>query len=486
MNRRNFIQTLAGAAALNAMPPVFAQPNAAKPNIVFILIDDLGWGDFSCYGSKFHETPNIDALAREGVKFTHAYAGSSVCSPSRGAILTGQAPARSHLTQWIPGNKKQNKPLIEPQTELHLRKGIPTIASELKKVGYKTGIVGKWHLGDGEYMPSSFGFDVDYGGDNHGHPSWPSHYFGPFPTPGLEGYGKDDYLTEVLEQKAEAFIDSAKKDNKPFFLYYAHYAVHLPLGAREKMIEKYRAKNGNQDEPDPTYAAMIESVDNTVGKLRAKLKSLGMDKDTIIVLTSDNGGVGFQGRNLHRVTDNGGLHGGKGYLYEGGIREPLIVYWPGVTKAGTVSEVPVIGMDFFPTLLRMGGVTAPTNDGADLTPLLHGGAAPDRKTLFWHYPHYSDQGATPTGAMLQGDWRLIEFFDNGHVELYNLRLDPGEQYDFASSFSGRAQAMLKELKAWQKSVNAAMPTPATAHTQSLQKEGRAGCSWDPSPGCLED
>lgn len=536
MNRRDFLGHLAGfagASTLMDLPKLLhaAQATGAQkrklPNIVMFLVDDLGWGDLGCYGNTFHETPNIDKLAHDGMKFNRAYAGAPVCSPSRAAIITGQFPARLRLTQWIPGNTYPNKKLIEAPTLAHLPAGVPTIASELKALGYRTGSVGKWHLGgetgnssvgrsgkavggDGEqgkgarsssatpanpgdnksFLPENFGFDFNIAGDGHGNPGAPNHYFGPFHYHNLEGYTEKDLLTEVLTTKMDEFLTESAKG--PFFLYMAEYAVHMPLQEREALIEKYRKKNGGREEPDPIYAAMVESVDVALGNLRDKLEELGLSDDTIILLTSDNGGVGFQGRRLHFVANNGGLRAGKGFLYEGGIREPLIAYWPGVTKAGTTTDVPVIFMDFLPTMLSMANGPTPKHrcDGLDMSPLLRAGSSLGREALYWHYPHYSDQGGTPTGAILEGDWKLIEFFEDGHLELYNLREDSGEQYNLASTFDDRAAAMHARLVEWRKSVGAMMPKPNPNRNPALDERrvGPIGCSAAPEPKtpCIED
>lgn len=486
-NRRQFLEELAGLTALSMLPrSVHANERAKQPNIVFFLVDDLGWGDLSCYGNTFHETPNIDRLAREGMRFNQAYAAAPVCSPSRAAILTGKAPARLGLTQWIPGTIYPHKKLLEAPSAPHLDLKSVTIAQLLKSAGYQTAAIGKWHLGGEGYLPESFGFDVNIAGDQHGSP--PS-YFGPFPFHHLTGFTKDDYLTDVLTEKMEGHIrDVASKG--PFFLYMAEYAVHIPLQARLNMVEKYRRKNGGKDEPDPVYAAMIESVDMAIGRLRTALADAGVADNTLILLTSDNGGVGFQHRNLHRIASNGGLRGGKGFLYEGGIREPLIVHWPGVVGSGSTCSAPVIGMDFLPTLARIAGAgSAPAPcDGIDIAPLLHGQNPPQRDTLYWHYPHYSDQGGKPSGAIREGDWKLIEDFEDDHIELYNLALDPGEQYDFSSSFAPRAEDLRVKLQAWQSQVGAAMPRPNPESDPKLAKlhRGRAGCSWLPSAQCRED
>lgn len=496
-NRRRFLEMLAGGAFAASLPPAagaFADhAPASRPNIVFFLVDDLGYGDLGCYGNTFAETPHIDGLRRDGMLFTQAYASAPVCSPSRASILTGQSPARLHLTQWIPGTLYPHKKLLEAPSAHHLDLAVPTLAERLRQSGYQTAAIGKWHLGGEGYLPENFGFDVNIAGDNHGSP--PS-YFGPFHFHNLTGYTAKDYLTEVLTAKMDDYIRQAAARG-PFFLYMAEYSVHIPLQARQAMIEKYRSKNGGGSEPDPVYAAMIESTDIALGSLRAALERAGVAQNTLIVLTSDNGGVGFQGRNLHRIANNGGLRAGKGFLYEGGIREPLLVHWPGVTRPSATCQVPVIGADFLPTLLSAAGAGAPSQpapvsagpcDGLDFTSLLRGGSSLQRDTLFWHYPHYSDQGGTPSGAIRQGDWKLIEFFEDDQVELYNLALDPGEQYNFASSFAARAEDLRAQLHKWRESVNATMPSPNPSFNPELAtiRRGPAGCSWSPSATCRED
>ena len=485
-NRREFLGLLAAGAA--------AWPDAAKaagknsrPNIVFFLVDDLGYGDLGCYGNKFADTPHIDRLARESMQFTNAYAGAPVCSPSRASIMTGEAPARLHLTQWIPGGKYPHKKLTEAANAPHLPADAVTLARQLKKVGYQTAAIGKWHLGDTGFLPEQFGFDVNVAGDMHG--ATPN-YFGPFNFHNLQGYTKQDYLTEVLTAKMEGYIAEAAAAKEPFFLYMAEYSVHIPLMARAAAVEKYKKKNGGKDEPDPTYAAMIEATDTALGKLRAALEKAGVADNTILILTSDNGGVGFQNTSLHRIANNGGLRAGKGFLYEGGIREPLLVHWPGVTKPGSRCDAPVVGMDFMPTICGMAnaGATGQVCDGVDFAPLLRGQKSLEREAIYWHYPHYSDQGGTPAGAMREGDWKLIEFYEDGHLELYNLALDPGEQYDFASTFSGRAEQMRRKLETWREGVNALMPKPNPEYNPMLAKvhAGPVGCSWDASAACKED
>jgi len=458
----------------------------SRPNVVFFLIDDLGYGDLGCYGNTFCETPNIDRLARDSMRFTNAYASAPVCSPSRASILTGQSPARLHLTQWIPGVVYPHKKLREAASAQHLASGVMTIAEQLRRAGYQTASIGKWHLGGDGFLPENFGFDVNIAGDVQGKP--PS-YFGPFQFHNLEGYTKNDYLTDVLTEKMDAYVQQAAAKG-PFFLYMSEYSVHLPLEAKVAMVEKYRRKNGGKGEPDPVYAAMIESTDLALGSLRATLERAGVADNTIIILTSDNGGVGFQGRDLHRIANNGGLRAGKGFLYEGGIREPLIAHWPGVTRPGSSCDVPVIGEDFLPTLAQLAGAGAATQpcDGIDIGGLFRGERAPARDALYWHYPHYSDQGGTPTGAIREGDWKLMEFFEDSHVELYNLALDPGEQYDFSSSFAPRAEELRRKLHDWRTQMSADLPTPNSDYDPALAfaRRGPSGCSWEHSGSCLED
>jgi arylsulfatase A len=485
--RRQVLAGLAGSAGLAAFPRVLKSSRNTKPNIVLFLVDDLGWGDLGCYGDTFHQTPNINRLAVEGMKFTSGYAAAPVCSPSRAAIQTGKSPARLHLTQWIPDQASDlddaNQKLIEPPTPQHLDLSVPTIAELLKRVGYHTAAIGKWHLGGNGYLPEKFGFDVNVAGDHHGEPALPNHYFGPFHYHNLTGYTKSDYLTEVLTNKMDQFLEQAVH-HQPFFLYMAEYSVHIPLQARQPLIEKYHRQNGNRDEPDPVYAAMVESVDTALGNLRATLARLGVADNTVIYLTSDNGGnhggialrgVGFDDPDPHRVADNGFLRAGKGFLYEGGVREPFIVYWPGVTKPGSVCDVPVAGTDIMPTIMSMidEGPAPEPCDGIDISGLFHGKTSLERDALYWHYPNYSPQGGTPSGAIRQGDWKLLEFFEGGNVELYNLASDPGEQHNCASRYSDRAMTMQRRLQAWRRSVNAAMPTPNPRFNST-----RAGLSAD--------
>ncbi len=442
------------------------------PNVIFILADDLGWRDLGCYGSTFYETPNLDRLAAQGVRFTDAYAACNVCSPTRASILSGKYPARLHLTDWLPGRpdgptQKLKRPVI--RGELPLEEF--TVAEAMKAGGYATGFLGKWHLGGPEFFPEKQGFDLNLGGCSLGHP--PS-YFSPYKIPTLPDGPPGEYLTDRLTDEALKFIE--EKREQPFLLYFSHYAVHNPQQAKPELVERFKAKLAKMPssaEPEfisdhgrqvrtvqdkPIYAAMVASLDESVGRVLAKLDELKLADRTIVVFMSDNGGLSTA---EGTPTSNLPLRMGKGWNYEGGIREPLIVKWPGVTKAGSVSAAPVISTDFYPTFLEMCGLPARPEqhlDGVSFAPLLRGETMPERP-LFWHYPHYSNQGGGPGGAMRLGDWKLIENFEDESVELYHLPEDIGESQNLAAREPKRAAAMLERLRAWRDSVDAQMMTP---------------------------
>jgi arylsulfatase A-like enzyme len=445
---------------------------AKHPNIIFLLLDDLGWKDFGCYGSTYYETPNLDKLAAEGIRFTNAYAACPVCSPTRASIMTGKYPARLHLTDWIPGRKQwPAAKLLTPGFEQQLPIEETTVAELLKPLGYRTASIGKWHLGGQRFWPESQGFDLNVAGTQHGSPA---SYFGPFDLPNLKGGTKDDYLTEKLTEAAERFIEESAPRG-PFFLYLPEFTVHIPLQAREAMVEKYRRKYGGKDFPNPVYAAMVESFDIAVGRIRRKLDELGIAGNTILFVTSDNGGLRYEGSSARPVTDNSPLRAGKGHLYEGGIREPLLVRWPGVTKAGRVSDVPVSSVDYLPTIVEMaGGRAAGGIDGVSIAPLLRGGGAPKRDALYWHYPHYSNQGGVPGGAVRKDDWQLIEFYEDGRLELFNLRDDIGERHNLALKEPGKAAELHELLKTWRKRVNATMPSPNPNYDPAKADQGLTG------------
>lgn len=466
-SRRDFLRW-AGWGVLSATlaPFAFARGgqglDKAKPNFVFILIDDLGWADVGCFGSKFYETPNIDRLAAGAMRFTDGYAACAVCSPTRASIMTGKYPARLHITDWIAGEgNRPSQKLTIPEWQQFLPLTETTIAKALKGAGYTTGAIGKWHLGGPEYFPEHHGFDVNVAGGDIGHPA---SYFWPFGAkknahrvPGLaERGGKEgDYLTDQLTDEAEQFI-AANKD-KPFFLYFAHYAVHTPLMAKPDKLAKYKAKTPLDEQKNATYAAMIESMDESVGRILRQLTTLGLADNTVVVFTGDNGGLWPQ------ATSNAPLRAGKGYPYEGGTREALIVKWPGVTQPGATCATPVCSIDFFPTLLEIAGVPLPGPvDGLSLVPLLKQTGVPAREALYWHYPHYwggVPPRVRPFGAVRAGDWKLIEFYEDMNCELYNLKDDLGETRDLAKDKPEQVAELRAKLHAWRASVGAQMPTP---------------------------
>lgn len=424
-----------------------------KPNVVLILVDDMGWTDLACYGSDLHETPHVDRLARDGMRFTQAYSACTVCSPSRAAILTGKYPARLHITDWIPGQMPDNPRMLVPDWTKFLPLEETTLADVFHQAGYATASIGKWHLGGEATYPEKHGFDLNIAGTAA--PSPPT-YFSPWKIATLHDGRDGEYLTDRMAAEAEKFIAGAK--DKPFFLYLPHFGVHTPVQGRADLVEKYRAKpRGKLRHQNAAYAAMVQSIDDAVGRVRRKLDELGLAERTIMVFVSDNGG---------RVptTSNAPLRVGKGSCYEGGTRVPLIVHWPGAIKAGSECHTPVMGIDLYPTILEMAGLTDLARrqlDGVSLAPLLKQTGDLQRDALYWHYPHhqhYQLGGAMPYGAIRAGDFRLIEFFDDQHVELYNLRDDLGEQHDLAAKLPEKAQQLRARLAAWRREVGAQMPT----------------------------
>ena len=443
----------------------------STPNIMFFLIDDLGYSDIGCYGSEYYETPNIDRLASEGVKFTSAYSCSSVCSPSRAAILTGKNPGRLRITHAIPiqGYKRlKNTKLIGADYVKNLPLEEITIAEVLKEAGYKTATLGKWHVSWEEWgYPENQGFDLNVGGGWMGNPG---NYFCPFNgkwrmTPDhpyrewnvISGCEEGDYLTDRLTEEAIKFIEDNKEG--PFFLYLQHYAVHTPLQAKESLIQKYKRKKPDsiRDHSNPVYAAMIESVDKSVGIISEKLNELGLSENTIVIFTSDNGGHG-------RITSNWPLRGNKGNFYEGGIRVPLIVKWPDHMKAGTVNNSLFMGTDFYPTLLGLTGLPLKPKqhlDGVDLSSSLLNGEEVDREEpLIWHFPNYIGAGhpnpATPVSVIRDGDWKLIERFEDNTTELYNLKEDLSEVNNLSKELPVKVR---EKLKSWRNDVNVQLPVP---------------------------
>ncbi len=466
MTHSRLVHSLAVALLLGAFAPA---PAAARPpNIVFILMDDLGWADIGANGSAFYQTPNIDSLAREGVRFTDAYAAAPVCSPTRAAILTGKYPARLHLTDWLPGRlDRADQKLLRPVIEQMLAQNEFTLPEALQTAGYVSAHIGKWHLGDDGFGPLGQGFAVNIAGD---HTGTPLSYFAPFQRdgrfmPGLENAPPGEYLTDRLTTEAERFMES--KRDQPFFLYLTHYAVHIPLQAKADLIAKHRARMPAGSQTNAVYAAMIESMDGSVGRVLKKLDVLGLVTNTVVVFTSDNGGLATREGPNTPATSNAPLRNGKGYLHEGGLRVPLLVRWPGKFAAGAVVNTPVISMDFFPTLIELAGLQVPGKfDGVSLVPLLKGQGGITRDAIFWHYPHYANQmrspeapaGGGPGAAMRAGNWKLIQHFESGRHELYDLGKDIGERNNLADAMPDKVLEMGKQLHAWQNSVNAQWPT----------------------------
>lgn len=457
-SRRDFLRIAGVGAAALVMPGSIlkAEGDRKKPNIVFILIDDMGQRDLGCYGRKEYETPNIDKLASQGMLFTDGYAACPVCSPTRASIMTGKYPARLHLTDWIAGHVKPKAKLKIPDWTKYLPLEEVTMAEALKPAGYATAAIGKWHLGGEEYLPEKQGFDLNFGGAHQGQPS---SYFSPYKLHNVTDNKDGEYLTDRLTDEALKFIEanastgSAQGKAKPFYLYFAHYAVHTPLQAKKDLVEKFKA-NGlpEKGQNGAVYAAMIKSVDECVGRLMSKLDELGISDNTVVIFMSDNGG-------LQSVTSNAPLRAGKGTLYEGGIREPWIVKWPGVVKAGSKCSVPVTSVDYYPTILEMSDVKAGHGqvlDGVSIVPLLKESGEVKREALYWHYPHYHI--TNPGGAIRCGDFKLIEYYEDGKLELYDLKNDLSETTDLAARMPEKAAELRKKLDDWRKSIGAQMPT----------------------------
>ncbi|NLY00704.1 MAG: sulfatase [Rhodopirellula sp.] len=449
---------------------------ADKPNIVFFLVDDLGQRDLGCYGSTFYETPNIDRLAGQGAKLTNGYAACPVCSPTRASIMTGKYPQRTGVTDYIgaaqPPQWKRNTILLPAEYSDRLALDEITLAEALRKAGYATFFAGKWHLGPEGFYPENQGFDVNKGGIDRGGPYGGKRYFSPYGNPRLEDGPEGEHLPDRLATETAKFIEANRQ--RPFLAYLSFYSVHTPLMAREDLRKKYEEKarrlgleeewgsEGTRDvrlvQAHAVYAGMVEAMDQAVGKVLDKLDELGLRQNTVVVFTSDNGGLSTS---EGWPTSNLPLRGGKGWTYEGGIREATLVRWPGVTTPGAVLDTPVISLDFYPTLLSAAGVKLRKGqvvDGIDLMPVLQGGPGPQR-SLFWHYPHYGNQGGAPSAAIRKGDWKLIEWQEDSRTELYNLRNDIGEKCDLATKEPARAEQLRDELHLWQQQVGAKFPAP---------------------------
>ena len=452
---------------------------AARPNFVFFLVDDLGWSDISPNNpNTFYETPNVAQLAADGMRFSDGYAANPVCSPTRYSIMTGKYPSRVDATNYFSGTRAGR---FKP-APLHSRMDLSetTLAESLQQAGYRTAFLGKWHLGPTEeFWPVHQGFEFNFGGHVRGAPR---SYFSPYSNPRLKDGPKGEHLTARLADDAVGLIEKLK--DKPFLVYFSFYTVHTPLQSPQKLVAKYREKGepldgkpefGDEEQvwpnarprkvrtlqKHPVYSGMIESMDTAVGRVVSKLKQLGLYENTVICFMSDNGGLSTSEGS---PTSNLPLRGGKGWLYEGGIREPFLIRAPGVTEPGSVSDQPVISTDFYPTMLELAGVDAQPQqhlDGVSLVPLLKGGASLDRDALYWHYPHYSNQGGFPGGAVREGDFKLVERFEDGRVHLFNLSDDIGERTDLAEQMPERVAAMRGHLHEWYREVDAKFLQPIT-------------------------
>ena len=448
-------------------------------NFVFFLVDDLGWTDLGSFGSSFYETPNVDRLVKSGVKFTNAYAACPVCSPTRASIVTGKYPQRVGITDYInsagrnqPEQWKRNTPLLPAQYSDRLALDEVTIAEVLKKAGYATFFAGKWHLGPEGFYPENQGFDINMGGIERGGPYGGKRYFSPYGNPRLKDGPDGEHLPDRLATEATSFIE--KNKNKPFLTYLSFYSVHTPLISREDLKKKYQQKANNLQntgeiwgqegarkvrlvQNHAVYAGMVEAMDLAVGKVLNKVEELGLEDRTVIFFMSDNGGLSTS---EGHPTSNLPLRAGKGWLYEGGIREPMVVRWPGVTKAGSQCDIPVTSVDFFPTMLEMANL--PTDnlklDGRSFVPLLKGNRDESQRALYWHYPHYGNQGGAPGGAIREGDWKLIEWYEEGKLELYHLKTDVSEENNVAREHPDEVKKLHGKLKQWRTEVGATMPT----------------------------
>ena len=464
-----------------------ASEEAERPNFLFILADDMGRTDAGVLGSDFYETPNIDRIASEGMNFTAGYATSPVCSPTRASIMSGKNPGRLNLTDWLGAAQPEDIPDIPDGKWYSFIKRLPllpapyteqlpleevTIAESLQEAGYRTLYAGKWHLGEKpKHWPEHQGFDINKGGWMKGNPG--KDYFSPYENPRLEDGPDGEHLPDRLANETVAFIRSNKE--APFLAYLSFYSPHTPLNTRadleQKYIEKRQrlgldgpefGKEGDRKERivhrHPVYAGMMESMDMAIGKVLDALKESGAYENTVIIFTSDNGGLSV---GSGTPTANTPYRAGKGWIYEGGIREPFLIKWPGVTEPGSVSGEPVICTDFYPTMLEMAGLPLRPEqhkDGTSLAPLLKGEAF-DRGPLYWHYPHYSPLGDTPASAIRDGKWKLIKRYENDRVELYNLAMDGLERSNVARHHPEVAAKLRRQLEDWLASVDARYPSP---------------------------
>lgn len=447
-----------------------AEANRRQPNIVMVLVDDMGYADVGCYGSRFYETPQIDRLAIQGMRFTDAYAACPVCSPTRLSIVAGKYPARVGLTDWIAGDRwPDNSPLKHSNWQMFMPPDEVTISEALRQNGYVTATIGKWHLEANKKSPEKF-YELT--------------------TPEAQGFEVlDSNPINRTDKRASAMTDRAcefmaANREQPFFLYFCHYSVHTPLEATPELVKKYTGRTDPSDpQNNPIYAGMVESVDKSVGRLVAKIDELDLAEDTLFIFFSDNGGLNvFEAPNTPS-TSNKPLRDGKGYIYEGGIRVPFIVRWPGIVPADTTCRAPISSVDFYPTFLEVSDTKKPEQqvlDGVSMMPLLKKSGQLDRDAIFWHYPHYSNQGGLPAGAIREGDFKLIEHYQDGCLELYNVVDDVGEQHDLSASRPKQTAAMKLRFREWLASVGARIPLPNPNYNSAkplYSKPSKAPKSW---------
>ena len=444
-----FVFLSIGLLGLASSPGLAKRPAGSPPNIVFFLIDDMGWPDVRCFGHPFHETPQIDKLAAEGMKFTSFYAATPVCSSTRSTIQTGQYSARTGITDFIAGHWRRHEKLVVPPIEHHLQPGIRTPGHVLKAAGYTTGYFGKWHLGNtAENQPDHWGYDVTERQLGQDFKKWRGQK-----PPGPK-------RIDLLTDQTLYFIE--QHQDEPFFVTLSHHAVHIPLEARSGSVDKYKKKpKPASGVNNPIYAAMIEDLDKSIGRILDRIDQLELTSDTVVVFTSDNGGL----RKIYTgvgevVSTNAPLRDEKGTLYEGGIRVPMIVRWPGVAKPGSVNDEPTTTADLLPTFCDMAAVPTPSQpiDGRSMAPLLRGEAKGlGRDAIYFHYPHYHH--SRPSGAIRSGNWKLIEFFEDGRLELYDLANDIGETTNLAARHPAKAKSLQEDLSSWREDIGARMPTP---------------------------
>lgn len=460
---------------LGVLPAVSCGADVAAPrlNIILIVADDLGGADLGCYGSTFHKTPHLDRMAKEGVRFTQAYAACPVCSPTRAALLTGRHPARLQLTDWLPGRPdRPDQALRRPVIRQQLPLEEITLAEYLHHAGYATAHIGKWHLGGEGFGPLEQGFDLNIAGD---HTGTCLSFFAPFAKggrtmPGLDDAPAGQYLTDRLNAEAVRFVEAHRE--RPFFLYLPHYAVHTPINAPAERVQNFPAETpfaGKQY--NPTYAAMLQAVDDGVGLLRSKLEALGLAERTLILFTSDNGGLATIEGPRTPATSNAPFREGKGWLYEGGLRVPLIIAGAGVQQPGRTSDVVTSSEDLLPTVCELVGIS-PTNpvDGVSLAGVLQNTASPTARPVYWHYPHYSNQGGQPGAAIRDGRFKLIEFYQTGRRELFDLEADVRENKNLTAELPEVVERLATRLSRWRTSIGAQMMTPNPEYRPNLQAE----------------